>query len=214
MKTEISEVKKVFDGVTHYRVPTYQRHYVWDENEWARFWGDLRNETDRESHHFTGAVILRKAQEHSLVDVFDIIDGQQRLITLQMILKATRDLYVGHEWDTSRYRARIDALLFNDFDAVDGDNDLQYKLQPSSEPDKTAFTLTLEGKYTHAANQVENLIHSAYCYFRYKLGNYVFDPAGKPAQKKRRLDMLSNALLNKFKGPRKNNFLEPAVVSQ
>jgi len=78
-------------------VPFYQRAYVWTlSNQWDQLWEDIRAKAearlvgDRLTPHFLGAVVLDPQPKAGLigVDTLHIIDGQQRLTTLQFILKS------------------------------------------------------------------------------------------------------------------------------
>ncbi len=79
-------------------VPLFQRPYVWnEENQWEPLWNDVVRVADRvlgrpsEKHHphFLGAVVLQQVQRQTgLMQERTIIDGQQRLTTLQLLLDA------------------------------------------------------------------------------------------------------------------------------
>jgi hypothetical protein len=78
-------------------VPFYQRSYVWTRaDQWEQLWEDIRAKADarlvggRTTPHFLGAVVLDPQPRVGLigVDTLHIIDGQQRLATLQFILKS------------------------------------------------------------------------------------------------------------------------------
>ncbi|MBY0246496.1 MAG: DUF262 domain-containing protein [Nitrospiraceae bacterium] len=79
-------------------VPLFQRPYVWnEENQWEPLWNDVARMADRllsrpsEKHHphFLGAVVLQQVQKQTgQMQERTIIDGQQRLTTLQLLLDA------------------------------------------------------------------------------------------------------------------------------
>src|SRR2546428_10721869 len=79
-------------------VPLFQRPYVWNqENQWEPLWNDVVRVTDRllrrpgEKHypHFLGAIVLQQVQGRTGgMQQRTIIDGQQRLTTLQLLLDA------------------------------------------------------------------------------------------------------------------------------
>jgi uncharacterized protein with ParB-like and HNH nuclease domain len=91
-------VQKLFStDRRQYRVPFFQRAYVWDrDNQWERLWGDIsdkadaRTEGDSPTPHFLGAIVLEPQKKDTLfgVEMVNIIDGQQRLTTLQYFLVA------------------------------------------------------------------------------------------------------------------------------
>ena len=79
-------------------VPLFQRPYVWNlDDQWEPLWNDvvrvaerLRSRPqDRHYPHFLGAVVLQQVQRPTgLMQERTIIDGQQRLTTLQLLLDA------------------------------------------------------------------------------------------------------------------------------
>src|SRR5262245_10100400 len=79
-------------------VPLFQRPYVWnEENQWEPLWNDvvrvaervLNQPLDKHYPHFLGAVVLQQVQKQTgQMQERTIIDGQQRLTTLQLLLDA------------------------------------------------------------------------------------------------------------------------------
>jgi hypothetical protein len=79
-------------------VPLFQRPYVWNEEyQWEPLWNDvvrvaqrqLAWPADRHHPHFLGAVVLQQVPNPiGLMQQRTIIDGQQRLTTLQLMLDA------------------------------------------------------------------------------------------------------------------------------
>ncbi len=79
-------------------VPLFQRRYVWNqENQWEPLWEDVARLAERRlarggskaPSHFLGAVVLEQLPNNiGLMQSRTIIDGQQRLTTLQLLLDA------------------------------------------------------------------------------------------------------------------------------
>ena len=102
-------------------VPLFQRPYVWNEdNQWEPLWGDvvrvarrlLEDPAGRQYPHFLGAVVLQQVQNPSgTMQERTIIDGQQRLTTLQLLLDALHAelLAAGAEQPA----LRIETLVMN-----------------------------------------------------------------------------------------------------
>ena len=85
-----AEQKSVLDIFTNikYLVPVYQRPYSWDIQNCSELWDDLYdffNGDNRNDGYFLGNIVLANSQES---DQCEIIDGQQRLITLSLLVKA------------------------------------------------------------------------------------------------------------------------------
>ncbi len=76
-----------------YQIPAYQRDYSWDTEQWDQMWSDLTDfKTDSAEEHFLGPLIVTPSEEGS--DTFEVIDGQQRLTTLQIIISIIRDCWI------------------------------------------------------------------------------------------------------------------------
>lgn len=83
------------------QIPLFQRPYVWnEEDQWLPLWKDVQrlaefrlSDSQGDAKHFLGAVVVQ-AQEQKLGNlvVHNIIDGQQRLTTLQLLVDASSAL--------------------------------------------------------------------------------------------------------------------------
>jgi uncharacterized protein with ParB-like and HNH nuclease domain len=69
-----------------FEVPSFQRDYCWGKKEWDSLWSDLMDLYEHSSphNHFMGAIvtIVSDIEEYT----FTLIDGQQRIITLVLVL--------------------------------------------------------------------------------------------------------------------------------
>ena len=87
-----------------YIVPYFQRGYVWDENNWDGIWQEL---SAKRSDSFLGSIILKgEDYPHREEKCKTIIDGQQRLTTLTILLRAMLDFYISkgiNDYDTLQH---------------------------------------------------------------------------------------------------------------
>ena len=100
METQVRTPQLVFMQPQRLTVPLFQRPYVWNlENQWAPLWRDVERLTNRllvdpgvkHQSHFLGAVVLQQLQNPvGSLQTRTVIDGQQRLTTLQLLLDAQR----------------------------------------------------------------------------------------------------------------------------
>jgi len=98
METNVRTPLQIFSLPQRLVIPLFQRPYVWDEiDQWEPLWGDVRrlaefrlNSPGAIATHFLGAVVVQ-AQDAQLgaLSVSNVIDGQQRLTTLQLLMDAT-----------------------------------------------------------------------------------------------------------------------------
>lgn len=135
MKPFTRSIIDLFDGKRRYLIPLYQRQYSWRETPQIELlWEDIeravkRIEMDRSSliPHFMGAIVISQVKTFGKqVQAFEVIDGQQRLTTFQLLLAALRDVAEEHG---SSYAREIDKYLLND--GVMEKEEEKYKLWPS-----------------------------------------------------------------------------------
>lgn len=88
-----------------FRIPKYQRFYSWEKKQRADLFSDLRTlaKKGEDRHHFMATVVCLRTNEVKPIDsveyrIYDIVDGQQRLTTLILLLKAIqKSLVEGRE---------------------------------------------------------------------------------------------------------------------
>lgn len=98
METQVRTPQTIFMQAQRLIVPLFQRPYVWnEENQWEPLWSDvarvaerlLQAPSGRPQPHFLGAVVLQQVQNPvGTMQERTIIDGQQRLTTLQLLFDA------------------------------------------------------------------------------------------------------------------------------
>jgi len=76
------------------KIPFFQRTYVWDEENWEALLIELMSEA--RTTNFLGSIILKQSRpESGKPKEVEVIDGQQRLTTLSILLKALYDSFSG-----------------------------------------------------------------------------------------------------------------------
>lgn len=85
------KVKEAFEK--WFRIPNYQRPYVWEKDQVIDLLDDISEATkkDKNAQFFLGNLVL-KENFHNGYEEFDILDGQQRLTTLFLITAVIRDI--------------------------------------------------------------------------------------------------------------------------
>lgn len=79
-----------------FKVPVYQRNYDWSNIECEKLYQDIMNAFDKDCQHFTGTVVyIDDENGGSGLNVVLIIDGQQRITTIYILLKALYDASKG-----------------------------------------------------------------------------------------------------------------------
>ncbi len=83
-------INDIFNGSRALQIPFFQRSYVWKESQWERFLEDMEMISENNHPHFLGSVILKQQQtptDGNAGDIRTVIDGQQRLTTLNLFFK-------------------------------------------------------------------------------------------------------------------------------
>lgn len=141
MKPSNMTVFELFERQQRYVVPLFQRPYIWTkENQWGPLWQDIslkaeeilynRQTNHREpSNHFLGAIVLNPIKTSGLqVTARSIVDGQQRLTTLQIILYALRDFMLAEKID----RSLLETIELHTFNKCKMDQPIEkYKVWPT-----------------------------------------------------------------------------------
>lgn len=83
-------INEIFNGNKVLEIPFFQRSYVWGEIQWGRFLEDLEHVSNINKPYFLGSVIFKQIMTNSTQSIGDVrivIDGQQRLTTLNIFFK-------------------------------------------------------------------------------------------------------------------------------
>ena len=163
METHVRTPQDVFMQPQHLVVPPFQRPYVWEkEEQWAPLWQDVRRladlrlgQTFPDAKHFLGAIVVQ-AREPILGDLqaSSIIDGQQRLTTLQLLMDATAAALEAVGQDA--LAGQLDRLTHNEDIYVLG-AETRLKLRHSNR-DRHAFDEVMDAE---APVEHETLLHTA-----------------------------------------------------
>ncbi len=129
-------VKKLFYLPSRFEIPIFQRPYAWRRvDHWEPLWADVRGLAERalagksERSHFLGALVLDAVRTPTgSLETRWVIDGQQRLTTIQILLAAFGDVCASLELP-DEHRA-IRQLLKNDDVAISGSTGV-YKVWPT-----------------------------------------------------------------------------------
>ncbi len=134
----------------HFALPHFQREYRWGKDEWKKLWEDAMatyevlpavSGTKREPEHFLGAmVVIYDGKRHATVDVYRLVDGQQRLTTLSLLVCALGE--AARKSQPTIYK-KCRSLLVNE----DEKGDLHLKLLPTTKnEDRAIYRALIEGK--------------------------------------------------------------------
>ncbi|MEJ2866369.1 DUF262 domain-containing protein [Actinomycetospora sp. OC33-EN08] len=195
--------RELFDSRLIYEIPTFQRPYVWtEENQWQPLWDDVTRVAEAVEHaddealrrlpaHFLGAVVIKQAPAlPGDLQRYSVIDGQQRLTTMQVLLDAAA-LVVGkhgHDGDAES----IEELIVNGARRFAGTPE-RFKLRPSR-VDRPAFEAAMDDGIEPGEELRRARIVEAHDFFLGAITDWATE-APDPA---RRLTALTHALRSKL----------------
>ena len=85
VQTELLTLSKIFEGGYQFSIPSYQRPYVWSDDDVLLLFNDVKTACENgDEHYFIGTVLSSKLQSNTGL-VYELIDGQQRTTTLMLI---------------------------------------------------------------------------------------------------------------------------------
>ena len=137
METEITNVIQAFPNNKQYAIPSYQRNYVWTRaGQWEPLWEDVKalatrwvEEGQGVKPHFLGTIITKEIGVSGFIYRWWVVDGQQRLTTLQILLAATRQAFT--ELNLNQFADVLSDCLVNGAAVVRSPED-KYKIDPKS----------------------------------------------------------------------------------
>ena len=123
-----------------FRIPVYQRNYDWSESNCNRLLDDIYGIMQSGDKHFLGTIVFVAAKSGGFaLQEYIIIDGQQRLTTLMLILKALS--VVAESVGDDCYHEIEEQYLHNKY----CDEEFKVKLKPIKSGNNQ-FLLLLEDK--------------------------------------------------------------------
>lgn len=93
-----------------FKVPVYQRNYDWTNVQCEKLYQDIMLAHKRDRKHFTGTIVYIVGLNGSNLNEVLIIDGQQRMTTVYILLKALYDASLGV---STRIEEEIKEVMFN-----------------------------------------------------------------------------------------------------
>ncbi len=207
MKVDNLNLQTLFGKQTRYEIPAFQRPYIWNRTRQLEpLWDDVRNTAERHlealqgsiapsqvPNHFLGAVVLQQ-QSTMTADGLDrriVVDGQQRLTTLQLLVDAVQEVLErrGHVG-----AGRLSLLVLNDAVYYRQDPDNAFKVWPTT-GDQDAFRHAMRNDLT--GDEYENSrIVKAHEYFKLQVQQWI--DAYPDEDRSRAVDALERAVATKL----------------
>lgn len=211
MKSETVTPQNLFDKPVRYVVPLFQRPYVWEKaKQWNPLWDDISRTAEgfdalvaagekpekalsKAPKHFLGAVVVQAVTASSkYIPERFVIDGQQRLTTLQLVIDAAQ--VVVEAEGMVQAGAVLDGLVRNEQKYQSAADD-QFKVWPTNF-DRPMYRelMSLDGEVDYKALAGPNTrLADAHRYFVGEIKEWATSE-GDPEKRQRMLDSLVTTL--------------------
>ena len=125
-------------NLRQYSIPVYQRNYEWSAEQCEKLFDDILQAHRLDRYHFTGSVVYELLKTENKIEHYVIIDGQQRLTTIYILIKALIDVA-----ETEGEKETLKSLMFNQdkFKKYDIDESSKLKLKPIKSDNKQLMLL-------------------------------------------------------------------------
>lgn len=214
METNLLNPMQLFQFNIRYTIPAFQRRYVWEqEGQWEPLWDDVRNTaesyleemdysgnnsvvaTNNTAPHFLGAVVIQQVPVAVMeIQRREVIDGQQRMTTLQLLLDAVQQVY--EELGLRPEATNLSQFVTNNESLV-ADEDHVFKLWPTTN-DREAFRHAMHNGLATDEFQ-DSLIVQAHEFFQLQIKQWLSpDSEVDPALMQHRATALQTAITVKL----------------
>ena len=165
-----------FSSSLQYVVPFFQGSYVWDDENWETLWDHVERTSKAitdgnvQREHFIGTLITKQREAQAVGEnKLDLIDGQQRLTTFAILLKAIADTATGQEPFTKLAEKTNELVVFED------SRGQKFNRIEHSKNDKEYFDAVMNGSDLKSLSNQKHKILSCYHYFTGKLADFSDD---------------------------------------
>jgi uncharacterized protein with ParB-like and HNH nuclease domain len=125
-----------------YKIPIYQRKYKWTNQQCLRIIEDMLLASKLKKEHFTGTIVIQYGKQDSSVIKNFLVDGQQRMTTIMLMIKALELIAASKPNDKDYEYVLNNTRKFIYADQNDRSKGLKVVL---SKNDKLTFDLIMEG---------------------------------------------------------------------
>lgn len=196
MKADPLNSRDLFGRQVTYLIPPFQRPYVWNkEDQWEPLWDDVQEAAERyldaldglgedrsaaaaeraTRHHFLGAVVVKQVSTSAKeIEAREVIDGQQRITTLQLLIDAAQEVAESHGWEDTAYNLRH--LVRNDAYFAKKNPERLYKVWPTLQ-DRAPFVAAMTNGASTASHRAGSVVQ-CHEYFKLRVSDWVSQVEG------------------------------------
>lgn len=182
MEVDVLNMHDLFIKPLRYEIPPFQRQYVWTQRiQWEPLWEDIQNAAEvcleqgsqdtglgeELSPHFLGAIVLQQRNTPTgrrKLETRLVVDGQQRLTTLQLLLDAIQEVFEQRECPDQA--ARLGDLVLNKRRYIGTNDDHAFKVWPTM-TDQEAFRYAMDNDLNSEDHNGSPIVQ-AHDFFKYQ----------------------------------------------
>lgn len=168
------------DKKSDFLIPDYQRPYAWDDDQCQTLWDDIftfafpnndYSQFDNNDEYFLGSIVTFRNENGKL----EVIDGQQRLTTLMLLLRAFYDKFTKMEDSNSvETRKNIERCIWRphptELYGVDKDT-LKINSEVATDNDKEEFLQLLKTGTVQPGSKSQYVIN--YKFFQQRISEFL-----------------------------------------
>ncbi len=142
-----------------YTIPVYQRNYEWSKEQCIKLFEDILAAHKKDKYHFTGSVVYAPLKTENKINHYVVIDGQQRLTTIYILIKALSDMAETEAEKDALYSSLFNTDKFNQYNL---DEASKLKLKPVKS-DNNQLLLLMNGeksKWIKIVEFIEIILYS------------------------------------------------------
>lgn len=177
MSVAILNMEEVFHMPVRYDIPALQRRYTWTrEEQWEPMWDDVTSKVETclgnekgTPTHFLGAIVIQsQPQAVGRLSVWTVVDGQQRLTTIQLLLDAAQEVFESRGYCENA--ERLSDLVLNQKRYRGNDPNRKFKILPTVY-DRQAFRQAMSNELPSDIYE-ESRIVQAHEFFKAQLNDW------------------------------------------
>ncbi|MFM6395310.1 MAG: DUF262 domain-containing protein [Planktothrix sp.] len=180
MKASETTLRNLLEGTKQFQIPLFQRPYSWTKEKWETLWEDLIKlySNEVEGSYFLGAIVTQSIPGTADgISPYLVIDGQQRLITLTILLAAMQ--YTLKHDKNKQFKEKYQKLAGELYDKIltnqykEGEE--FYKVLPTKEDSGNYQNIIIKLEKDRTVVEKKGRIYEAYEFFKKQLKEPIFE---------------------------------------
>lgn len=193
----IQDMHQLFYKPVRYEISAFQRRYVWNQQmQWEPLWDDVVDKTEgylelgtRPPAHFLGAIVIQdQPNQFDRRETWTVVDGQQRLTTIQLLLDAAEEVFARRGYKINAQR--LEKLVLND--EIYGGDDV-FKIAPTLN-DRQAFQQAMNNELENDVFEESNIVQ-AHEFFKDQISHWLDEWPDQAEKRAEALELTLTGLL-------------------